>query len=96
MDNCPICKGYRYTSTEHFCPPLFKIKDEEYLGDKLMEFYAESFEAAAIKYMRRRDSEHDLVGDSEGITITVIDPKGIEKVINITAEPDIYYSTTIL
>lgn len=89
--HCKICDEFHYTTSK--CPPEYKVYFEEYFGDEPKIFRANSHEAAAEKCGVYYNSNGDYSLMNETITVAV-EKDGITKKFEVSAEPDIHYSTT--
>jgi len=89
---CKVCEELKFSWRKHKCPPVFYAKHEIF-GDEPKEFYADSFEEAALKFAKyyNEDGDYALMNSCEQVIIS----DGIkEKKFSISSEPDIYYSIT--
>lgn len=95
MEQCKICKGWKFDWKEHKCPHVFEILHEEYNGDDIIEQRAWSHEDAATEYAEEYDSNGDYCLMDEYETIKVRKQGEEEyKTFEIHAEADVHYSTT--
>lgn len=91
-NKCKDCDEYHWS--ENPCNPIFKVFDEDYMGDKSKNFYASSHEAAAIKYAQYYNTSCDYVLMNDEREVIVESNEGIKKKFIITAEPSVHYSAS--
>lgn len=91
-NKCKDCNEFHWDNTP--CNPIFKVYDEEYMGDKPKEFHAYDHEAAAIKYAQYyNSSDNDLMNDEREVLVESAD-HSVKKKFIISAEPSIHYSAS--
>ena len=87
---CKICDGFHYTTSK--CSPEYNVYFEDYFGDEPKIFRADSHEEAAEKCGIYYNSNGDYPLMNETIEVKV-EKDGVIKLFNVSAEPDIHYST---
>lgn len=91
-NKCKVCHDWHWD--EQPCSPIFKVFDDDYMGEKSKSFHASDHEAAAIKYAKYYNEGCDYTLMNEEREVTVEDDKGKRKIFVISAEPDIHYSAS--
>lgn len=87
---CKICDEFHYTNKE--CAPEYNVYHEDYLGDDPKLIHADGHENAALKYGQYYNSNGDYSLMNDTIEVKV-EKDGIIKYFNVSAEPDIHYSS---
>lgn len=90
-NKCKDCEEYHWDNTP--CNPVFKVFDEDYMGDDSKEFHAYNHEAAAIKYAQYyNSSDYTLMNNERDVIVE--SAEGLKKKFTISAEPSIHYSAS--
>ena len=87
---CKICDEFHYTNRE--CAPEYNVYHEDYLGEDPKKVRAFGFQDAVLKYGEYYNSNSDYSLMDETIEVKV-ERNGIIKYFNVSAEPDIHYSS---
>lgn len=88
---CEICDEFHWEDRQ--CPPVFKVRHEEYMGDEPKIFYAYSVRDAALKYAEYYNTNGDYVlMDGSEEVVQVEDDRGTIINFKISAEASIDYS----
>jgi len=94
MSWCKVCGAYMFDSAKHRCPPIWLVKDEEYLGDDLRKVRGWDAEEAAAKYAEEWDQDEPELHDGGLTTHEVFvasSPDGPWKKFRLWGEATINY-----
>jgi hypothetical protein len=91
-DRCKTCGKFHWDHVK--CDPIFKVFDEDYMGDDSKEFHASNHEDAALEYASYYNTHCDYSLMNSEREVIVENDDGIKKKFTITAEPSVHYSAS--
>ena len=96
FERCKICKKWDFLD-DHKCLPKFEINYPEDMNDEWQEYYGHNHKDVAIEYARiyNEDGDYSLMDEEIVVNVRKVGEDKIVKVA-ISAEPDIYYSSSIV